>query len=172
MKIKRWFPLYAHLQTYHAKDWRKDVFAGIIVAVMIIPQGMAYALLAGIPPIYGLYAGLVPLIIYGMFGTSGQLAIGPVAISSILLLAGVSQLADPMSPEYISLIILTGLLVGIFQAGLGFFRLGFLVNFISQPVITGFTAAAAIIIFISQIRNITGIPVPRFSYLFEFQIIS
>jgi len=167
MKIKRWLPLYGTLKTYYAKDWRKDVLAGIVVAVMIIPQGMAYALLAGIPPIYGLYAGLIPLIIYGIFGTSGQLAIGPVAISSILLLAGVSQLADPMTSEYISLIILTGLLVGIFQAALGLFRLGFLVNFISQPVITGFTGAAAVIIFISQIRNVTGIPVPRFSYLYE-----
>ena len=161
MKLERLIPLYGTLKKYQSRNWRQDVLAGITVSVIIIPQGMAYALLAGMPPIYGLYGGLIPLIIYGIFGTSGQLSIGPVAISSILLFAGVSHLAEPLGATYIELIILVGFLAGVLQLLLGLFRLGFLVNFISQPVITGFTAAAAVIIFVSQLKTALGISVPR-----------
>ena len=150
MKLKSFFPIIENFSTHSSQDWRKDVIAGITVAVMLVPQGMAYAMLAGMPPIYGLYGGLIPLLFYAILGTSRQMSIGPVAISALLVLAGVSQIADPMTPEYISLVILTGLLVGIAQFLLGVFRLGFLVNFISHPVIVGFTSAAAIIIAISQ----------------------
>ena len=167
MKLERLIPLYGNLKKYEASNWRQDILAGIIVSIIIIPQGMAYALLAGMPPIYGLYGGLIPLIVYGIFGTSGQLAIGPVAISSILLFAGVSHLADPFSASYIELIILTGFLAGVLQLLLGIFRLGFLVNFISQPVITGFTAAAAVIIFVSQLKTVLGILVPRSDNLID-----
>ncbi len=141
--------------------------AGLTVSVMLVPQGMAYAMLAGMPPIYGLYGGLIPLFLYAIFGTSRQMSIGPVAISALLVLAGVSQIAEPFSPEYVSLVILTGLLVGVAQVLLSLFRLGFLVNFISHPVIIGFTSAAAIIIAISQFKDVLGFPVPRFDYAYE-----
>ena len=167
MNLKSFFPITENFSTHSSKDWRKDLIAGITVAVMLVPQGMAYAMLAGMPPIYGLYGGLIPLLLYAVLGTSRQMSIGPVAISALLVLAGVSQIADPMTPEYISLVILTGLLVGIAQMLLGVFRLGFLVNFISHPVIVGFTSAAAIIIAVSQLKDLLGISIPRFSHAFE-----
>jgi len=167
LKLERLIPLYGNLKKYQSQNWRQDILAGITVSVIIIPQGMAYALLAGLPPIYGLYGGLIPLIIYGIFGTSGQLSIGPVAISSILLFAGVSQIAEPLTELYIGLVILVGFLAGVLQFALGLFRLGFLVNFISQPVITGFTGAAAVIIFVSQLKTALGISVPRSENLFD-----
>jgi SulP family sulfate permease len=167
MNLKSFFPITEIVSTHSSRDWRKDIFAGITVAVMLVPQGMAYAMLAGMPPIYGLYGGLVPLLGYAILGTSRQMSIGPVAISALLVLAGVSQIATPMTPEYISLVILTGLLVGVAQMLLGVFRLGFLVNFISHPVIVGFTSAAAIIIAISQLKDLLGISIPRFSHVHE-----
>ncbi len=167
MNLKSFFPITQNFSTHSSQDWRKDIIAGITVAVMLVPQGMAYAMLAGMPPIYGLYGGLIPLLLYAVLGTSRQMSIGPVAISALLVLAGVSQIADPMTPEYISLVILTGLLVGIAQFLLGVFRLGFLVNFISHPVIVGFTSAAAIIIAISQLKDLLGISIPRFSRVYE-----
>ncbi|MFK7771886.1 MAG: SulP family inorganic anion transporter [Saprospiraceae bacterium] len=167
MNLKSLFPIVENFSTHSSQDWRKDIIAGITVAVMLVPQGMAYAMLAGMPPIYGLYGGLIPLFLYAILGTSRQMSIGPVAISALLVLAGVSQIAEPMSAEYISLVILTGLLVGIAQMLLGVFRLGFLVNFISHPVIVGFTSAAAIIIAVSQLKDLLGISIPRFPHAFE-----
>ncbi len=167
MNLKSFFPIAENFSTHSTQDWRKDLIAGTTVAVMLVPQGMAYAMLAGMPPIYGLYGGLIPLLLYAILGTSRQMSIGPVAISALLVLAGVSQIADPMTPEYISLVILTGMLVGIAQMLLGVFRLGFLVNFISHPVIVGFTSAAAIIIAISQLKDLLGISIPRFSHVYE-----
>lgn len=167
MNLKSFFPIIENFSTHSAQDWRKDIIAGITVAVMLVPQGMAYAMLAGMPPIYGLYGGLIPLFLYAILGTSRQMSIGPVAISALLVMAGVSQIATPMTPEYTSLVILTGLLVGLAQFLLGVNRLGFLVNFISHPVIIGFTSAAAIIIAVSQLKDLLGISIPRFSYAFE-----
>lgn len=150
-----WLPKYR-------SDWLKsDIFAGLTVGVMLVPQGMAYALLAGMPPIYGLYGGLIPLLIYAFLGTSPQLSIGPVAVSGLLVLAGVSQLAEPFSAPYIELAILTSLLVGIFQMLMGVFRLGIIFNFLSQPVITGFASAAAVIIAFSQLKYGLGLDIPR-----------
>ena len=167
MRIKRYFPVLDHFSTHSKQEWSKDLIAGITVAVMLVPQGMAYAMLAGMPPIYGLYGGLIPLFLYAFLGTSRQMSIGPVAVSALLVLAGVSQIAEPLTPEYISLVILTGLLIGALQVALGFFRLGFLVNFISHPVIVGFTSAAAIIIAISQFKDLLGFSIPRYSHSYE-----
>jgi sulfate permease, SulP family len=167
MNLKSYFPITEIFPGRTTSDWRQDIIAGITVAVMLVPQGMAYASLAGMPPIYGLYGGLIPLFIYAIFGTSRQMSIGPVAISALLVLAGVSELAEPFSPEFITLVLITGLLVGIVQVLLGLFRLGFLVNFISHPVIVGFTSAAAIIIAISQLKDLFGINIPRFSHSYE-----
>jgi len=138
-----------------------DLSAGITVGIMLIPQGMAYAMLAGLPPIYGLYASIVPLIIYAMLGTSRQLAVGPVAMVSLLVASSVGALAAHGSDQFISLAILLALMVGVIQLLLGIFRLGFLVNFLSHPVISGFTSAAALIIGFSQLKHLLGIDIPR-----------
>ena len=169
MNFKRFFPIFQSIKGHSAKDWRNDVVAGFTVAIMLVPQGMAYAMLAGVPPIYGLYAGLLPLFLYGVLGTSRQMSVGPVAVSALLVMAGVSQLANPdtETASYIQLVILCGLMIGLGQMLLGVFRLGFLVSFISHPVIVGFTSAAAIIIIASQLKDLLGIPIPRFKHSYE-----
>ncbi len=162
MDWSRYLPLVGQLKGYDSTLLRSDFFAGITVCIMLVPQGMAYALLAGMPPIYGLYGALIPLLVYGVLGTSRQLSIGPVAVSALLVLAGISQLAEPESGTYIMLVILTGFLIGIAQLALSLLRLGFLANFLSHPVIMGFTSAAAIIIAASQLKYLFGIDIPRF----------
>ncbi|MDA3128515.1 SulP family inorganic anion transporter [Aliibacillus thermotolerans] len=154
--IKKLIPATEWLATYHKKDLKGDMTAGIIVAIMLVPQGMAYAMLAGLPPVMGLYASVIPLIIYALFGTSRHLAVGPVAMVSLLVFAGVSTISEPGTEEYISLVLLLMLMIGIIQFAMGILRLGFLVNFLSQAVISGFTSAAAIIIGFSQLKHLLG----------------
>ncbi len=155
----------AWIREYRKEDLPFDLVAGLTVGVMMIPQGMAYAMLAGLPPIYGLYAATVPMIVYGFLGSSRHLSVGPVAIDSILTAAAISVLAVAGSEEYISLAITLALMVGLIQFGLGSSRLGFLVAFLSHPVIVGFTSAAAIIIGLSQLKPLLGIDVPSHLYL-------
>lgn len=144
----------------YKKEWLNgDISAGLTVGVMLIPQGMAYSMLAGLPPIYGLYAVTIPLIVYALLGTSRQLAVGPVAMVSLLISAGVGQLAQSGTEQYIALAILLAFMVGVIQLSMGVFRLGFLVNFLSHPVIAGFTSAAALIIGFSQFKHLLGIKV-------------
>jgi|TARA_B110000285_G_scaffold233482_1_gene307401 SulP family sulfate permease len=131
------------------------------VAVLIIPQGMAYAMIAGLPPIYGLYAALVPQIIYSILGTSRQLSVGPVAMDSLLVAAGLGALAMASSEAYIQMAILLALMMGIIQFLMGLLRMGFIVAFLSKPVISGFTSAAAIIIGLSQLKYFLGISIPQ-----------
>lgn len=154
--VGRLFPIFRSIKGYSRPDFFKDLNAGIIVAVILIPQSMAYAMLAGMPPIYGLYAGLIPLFMYALLGTSRQMSIGPVAITSLLVLAGLSTVAEPFSQRYIELAIMTGILAGVLQFLLGLLRMGWLVNFLSRPVITGFSSAAAVVICISQFKDIFG----------------
>jgi len=161
------FPILDSTKGYTKSIFKDDLIAGLTVGIMLVPQGMAYALLAGMPPIYGLYGGLIPLFLYALFGTSRQMAVGPVAVSALLVLGGVSQIATPETPEYISLVITAGLLIGIAQIILSFLRLGFLVNFLSHPVVAGFTSAAAIIIAISQLKDFLGFDIPKFSESYE-----
>lgn len=137
---------------------------------MLVPQGMAYAVLAGMPPVYGLYASIVPLLLYAVFGTSRQLAVGPVAMVSLLVIAGVGEIAEAGSDRFIQLAIMTALGVGMFQLMMGVFRMGFLVNFLSHPVLSGFTSAAAIIIGASQIRSLLGLDLPRTNQVHEIII--
>jgi SulP family sulfate permease len=134
---------------------------------MLIPQGMAYALIAGLPPIYGLYASLVPLVVYALFGTSRQLAVGPVAMVSLLVAAAVGPLAGGDTQAYIGLALLLSLMVGALQFVLGAARFGFLVNFLSHPVLAGFTSAAAFIIGLSQLKHLLGISIERSHYVHE-----
>ncbi len=158
------FPILESTKGYTASIFRADLIAGITVGVVLIPQAIAYALLMGTPPIYGLYACVIPLILYAIFGTSRQLSIGPVAVTAILVMSGVSQLAAPFTPEFTNLVIFSGLLIGILQIILSVLRMGFLVNLISQPVISGFISAAAIVIIVSQLGASLGIQIPRFPY--------
>ena len=167
MNWKNHVPAIGWISSYN-RDWFKgDLAAGLTVGVMLIPQGMAYAMLAGLPPIYGLYASILPLIIYAFLGTSRQLAVGPVAMVALLIAAGVGGLADPGTAEYIELAIVLALLVGLIQFFMGIFRLGFLVNFLSHPVISGFTSAAALVIGFSQLKHLLGVPLARSNYIHE-----
>jgi SulP family sulfate permease len=134
---------------------------------MLVPQSMAYALLAGLPPQVGLYASILPLIIYGLLGTSRTLAVGPVAIVSLLVASGITPLAEPGSAQYLQYALVLALLVGIIQFGMGVVRLGFLVNFLSHPVISGFTSAAAIVIGFSQLKHLLGLSIPRTEHFYE-----
>ncbi len=152
--MRNFFPILNWINNYPLRDLRKDAVAGITVGTMLIPQGMAYALLAGLPPIAGLYAALVPLALYPVFGTSRQLSVGPVAMDSLLVAAGVGAIAQSGTDQYWALAILLAVMVGTIQILLGLLRLGFLVNFLSQPLISGFTSAAAIIIGLSQVKHL------------------
>ena len=167
MKIEEIIPSLKWLRGYEPQWLRGDISAGLTVGVMLIPQGMAYAMIAGLPPIYGLYASTIPLIIYALFGSSRQLAVGPVAMVSLLTAAGIGTLVELGTEEYISLAIILALIVGITQLSLGVFRLGFLVNFLSHPVISGFTSAAALIIGLSQLKHLLGVALPRSHHVHE-----
>lgn len=157
--LKKYIPLWKDLSSYTKGKFKLDLVSGLTVGVMLVPQGMAYAYLAGMPPIYGLYAGLLPLMVYAIFGSSRHLSIGPVAVSALLVFAGLSELAEPLSAKFVELAILTCFLVGALQLLLGLFRLGWLANFISQPVISGFTSAAALVVIISQLTDFLGVSV-------------
>ncbi|MEM9921589.1 MAG: solute carrier family 26 protein [Bacteroidota bacterium] len=159
--ITSWLPQYTQLQ------WKGDLSAGLTVGVVLIPQGLAYAMLAGLPPIYGLYAAIIPPILYVIFGTSRHLMVGPVALDSMLVAAGLGTLAIEGTAEYIQLAILLALCVGLIQLTMGVFRLGFLVNFLSRPIITGFTAAAALIIGFSQLKHLLGIRIDSSNYVYK-----
>jgi len=167
MNHKDFIPILNWLPEYDRFQFKGDLIAGLTVGVMLIPQGMAYAMLAGMPPIYGLYASILPLILYAIFGTSRQLAVGPVAMVSLLIAAGVGAIAETGSDQFIQLAILLALMVGVIQFLMGLFRLGFLVNFLSHPVVSGFTSAAALIIGFSQLKHLLGIDIPRSNHIHE-----
>ncbi|WP_165733925.1 SulP family inorganic anion transporter [Polaribacter sp. 20A6] len=157
MNIKKIIPILEWLPNYNTSLFKGDLLAGITVGIILIPQGIAYALIAGLPPIYGLYCALMPQVMYAIFGSSRQVAIGPVAMDSLIVATGVSTLALAGSESYISIAILLALMVGAIQFLMGVFSLGFIVNFLSKPVITGFTSAVALIIGFNQFRNLFGV---------------
>lgn len=169
MSLKIVLPIIEWLPFYKKADLKSDLFAGLTVGVMLIPQGMAYAMLAKLPAIYGLYASTLPLILYAVFGTSRQLSVGPVAMASLLVASGLSTLVSSESnPEqYIKMAILLAFLVGIVRLMLGILRMGFLVNFISRPVINGYTSAAALIIGLSQLKHLLGIKISNSNFIHE-----
>lgn len=154
--IKRYLPFLSWMATYNKSLLRGDLVAGLTVGIMLVPQGMAYAMIAGMPPIYGLYAALVPPLVYALMGTSRQLGVGPVAMDSLLVAAGVGALQLVNTEEYISTVLFLTLLIGGIQLLLGILRMGFFVNFLSKPVISGFTSAAAILIGLGQLKHILG----------------
>ena len=140
---------------------RADLLAGAVSAVIVLPQGVAFATLAGMPPEYGLYCAMAPAIIAALFGSSWHLISGPTNAISLFVFATISPLAAPATPEYIKLVLTLTFLTGMFQLLMGIARLGTLVNFISHTVIIGFTAGAALLIFASQLKNFFGLPLPR-----------
>lgn len=144
---------------------QRDATAGLTVGAMLIPQAMAYAVIAGMPPIYGLYAGLVPLLTYPLFGSSKQLAIGPVAIDMLIVGAGVGALAQSGTERYAALAILLTAMVGVVQITMGLLKLGFVASLLSRPVIAGLTSAASLIIAFSQLGNLLGIDLGRSQYV-------
>tara|TARA_B110001452_G_scaffold128284_1_gene106595 strand:- start:7449 stop:9119 length:1671 start_codon:yes stop_codon:yes gene_type:complete len=149
------------LQDYSTTKLKGDIFAGLTVGVLLIPQSMAYALIAGLPVIYGLYASLAPQIMYALFGSSRQLSVGPTAMDSLLIASGLGILAVIGSQEYIQLAIILTLMVGIIQTFLGFMRMGFITQLLSKPIISGFTSAAAILIGLNQLGPLLGIDMEK-----------
>lgn len=153
------------LKTYSKRDFKGDLPAGLTVGVMLIPQGMAYAMIAGLPVVYGLYAALVPQVVYAFLGSSRQLAVGPVAMDSLLVASGLTGIAVAGSERYIELALLLALMMGALQLLLGLFRMGFLAQFLSRPIISGFTSAAALIIGLNQLPSLLGIQIERSAQL-------
>ncbi len=157
MQLAKYLPILDWGRYYDRSTLTNDLVAALIVTIMLIPQSLAYALLAGLPPEMGLYASMLPIIFYAIFGTSRALAVGPVAVVSLLTVAAVSKIAVPGTSEYIVAAITLAFLSGLILFALGLFRLGFLANFLSHPVIAGFITATGIIIAVSQLKNILGI---------------
>jgi SulP family sulfate permease len=144
-----------------------DILAGITVALVLVPQSMAYAQLAGLPPYYGLYASFLPPMVAAIFGSSRQLATGPVAVVSLMTAASLEPIAALGSEGFLIYATLLAIMVGVFQLSLGLFRLGVLVDFLSHPVVVGFTAAGAIIIGTSQLSKLFGVTVEKAEHHYE-----
>ncbi len=161
MHLKQHIPILQWLPNYKRSWLKSDLFAGMTIGVILIPQGIAYAIIAGLPPIYGLYTAMIPQIVYAILGTSRQLAVGPAAMDSLIVASGISALAATGSEHFIVLAVLLAFMVGFFQLLFGLFHLGFLVNFLSKPVISGFTSGSAVIIAVNQLGNLFGIEVDR-----------
>ena len=170
LSARRVFPVFEWLPGYGRRTFAADLGAGLTVGAVLIPQGMAYALVAGLPPVVGLYASVFPILAYTVFGRSRQLALGPVAIVSLLTASGLESLAGGDAGLYVSLAATLALMVGILMVAMGAARLGFVAQFLSQPVLSGFTSAAAIIIAGTQLRNILGVDLVRSEYTFDILV--
>jgi SulP family sulfate permease len=158
MKLFRYLPILDWGRRYSHEAATGDLVAAVIVTIMLIPQSLAYALLAGLPPQMGLYASILPLIAYALFGTSRALAVGPVAVISLMTAAAVGKLALPGTAAYVAAAMTLAVLSGLILVAMGLLRLGFLANFLSHPVIAGFITASGILIALSQAATLLGIP--------------
>ncbi|GAB3269522.1 SulP family inorganic anion transporter [Parahaliea aestuarii] len=157
-RLAHYLPILTWGRAYNRRLLVSDLLAAVIVTIMLVPQSLAYALLAGLPVEMGLYASMLPLLAYGIFGSSRSLSVGPVAVVSLMTATAVGQVADTGSAGYIEAALLLALLSGLFLLLMGVLRLGFLAHFLSHPVITAFIAASGLIIAISQLRHILGVP--------------
>ncbi len=166
-RLKKLLPFLDWLPDLNPHTLRVDLLSGVTVALVLVPQSMAYAQLAGLPPYYGLYAAFLPPMVATLFGSSRQLATGPVAVVSLMTAASLEPLATAGSEQYVAYAILLALLVGLFQFLLGALRLGLVVNFLSHPVVNGFTNAAAIIIATSQLSKVFGVQVDKAAHHYE-----
>ncbi len=165
--VSRVFPFIRWFKYYTGSQFRADFISGLTVALVLIPQSMAYAQLAGLPPYYGLYAALLPPLVASLFGSSNQLATGPVAVVSLMTATALAPLATAGGEQFIAYAVLLALMVGVFQFSLGILRLGLIVNFLSHPVVNGFTNAAAIIIATSQLSKLFGVYVDKAEHHYE-----
>lgn len=162
--------LFPFLQWGAAIDRRTlpaDISAGLTGAVVVLPQGVAFATIAGMPPEYGLYAGMIPAIVAALFGSSWHLVSGPTTAASLVLFSSLSALAEPGSAHYVQLALTLAVMVGLLELTMGLFRLGSMVNFISHSVVVGFTAGAGVLIAANQVTNFFGLPIPRGSHFHE-----
>jgi SulP family sulfate permease len=155
--LRRTFPILDWGRRYDRGTLTNDLIAAVIVTVMLVPQSLAYAMLAGLPPQIGLYASMLPLVAYMVFGTSRTLAVGPVAVISLMTAAAISQVAEPGSPEFVVMAAALAFLSGLMLVLMGVFRLGFLAGLLSRPVISGFITASGILIAVSQLKHILGV---------------
>jgi SulP family sulfate permease len=169
--LHRYIPAFDWLPNYQSRHLVGDITAGIIVASLLIPQSMAYALLAGLPPQVGLYASIAPAIVYPLLGTSRVLAVGPVAVDSLMVGAAITQLAPSDTSQYVALAITLAFLVGLLELSMGVLRLGFLVNFLSRSVISGFISGAAVIIAFSQVKHLFGLAIPSTESFFKLIVL-
>ena len=157
LNLSRLLPCLSWVRAYRGETFLHDGLAAMIVTIMLIPQSLAYAMLAGLPPQVGLYASILPLVAYAVFGTSRTLAVGPVAVVSLLTASAVGEVAAQGTADYVSAAIMLALLSGGVLLLMGVLRLGFLANFLSHPVISGFITASGIIIAASQLRHVLGV---------------
>ncbi len=155
--LQRYFPILTWARSYDRGVLTSDLMAAVIVTIMLIPQSLAYAMLAGLPPVVGLYASILPLFAYAVFGTSRTLAVGPVAVVSLMTASAVGAIAAPGTAEYWEAAVTLAALSGVMLAVLGLLRLGFLANLLSHPVISGFISASGILIATSQLKHILGV---------------
>jgi len=155
--LARYLPILDWGRSYNRTVLTNDLVAAIIVTIMLIPQSLAYAMLAGLPPEVGLYASILPIIAYALFGTSRTLAVGPVAVISLMTLTAASSIAPPGSAEFIAAALILALLSGLMLLAMGVLRLGFLANLLSHPVVSGFITASGIIIATSQLKSLLGV---------------
>jgi SulP family sulfate permease len=167
---KRYISITTWLPNYQKSFLKDDIIAGLTVGIMLIPQGMAYAIIAGLPAIYGLYAAIIPSFIYAILGSSRQLSVGPTAMISLLTGSGIIALAGDNLELAIQLAVTLAFMVGLIQLFFGLFRMGFLVNYLSHPVISGFTSAAAIIIIFSQLKHLLSIDLENSKHIHELLI--
>src|SRR5690606_22244634 len=156
-RLARYLPILDWGCAYNGSALTNDLVAAGIVTIMLIPQSLAYAMLAGLPPEVGLYASILPIVAYALFGTSRALAVGPVAVISLMTLTAASSVAPPGSAEFIAAALVLALLSGLFLLLMGVLKLGFLANLLSHPVVSGFITASGIIIATSQLKAIFGI---------------
>jgi SulP family sulfate permease len=156
-KLARYFPILDWGRHYGRATFTNDLMAALIVTVMLIPQSLAYALLAGLPAQVGLYASILPLFAYTLFGTSRALAVGPVAVVSLMTATALAPIAAQGTPEYLTAALTLALLSGLILTVMGVLRLGSLANLLSHPVISGFITASGILIAISQLKSVLGI---------------
>jgi SulP family sulfate permease len=155
--MRRYFPILAWGADYSRKTLVNELIAAVILTAMLVPQALAYAIMAGLPPVVGLYASMAPLVLYTIFGTARTLAVGPVAVVCLMTATAVSKVAAPGTPEYLGATIALTLLTGIMLIAMGLLRLGFVVNFLSHPVISGFIIASAIQMVVGQFAAVLGI---------------
>ncbi len=172
LKAEQFFPFLTWLPLVNRETLRADIIAGLTGAVIVLPQGVAFAVIAGLPPQYGLYTAMITPIVAALFGSSLHLISGPTTAISIVVFSAISNHAVPGSPEFISLALTLTFLAGVYQLTFGLAHMGVLVNFVSHTVVIGFTAGAAILIATSQMKSVFGIDVPRGdSFLHSWRVI-